>query len=169
MLPRGLVLLSENQNQIKTILKDAKNVALRFYKLTKKPLGITGEIAEYEAATLLGLSLCEARQSGYDAIEVLNGKEYKIQIKGRYMPDPKKVSAKLGAIDISKTFDSVLLVLLDENYDAFEMYEAPREKVIAALESPGSRSRNERNQLGIAKFKSISTLRWCNTIKPEII
>lgn len=65
-------------------------MALRYYKLTNKPLGITGEIAEHEAATLLGLSLCSARQSGYDATEILDGKEYRVQIKGRYMPDPKK-------------------------------------------------------------------------------
>ncbi|HGY7489592.1 TPA: hypothetical protein ACNTDU_004635, partial [Escherichia coli] len=127
------------------------------------------EIAEHEAATLLGLSLCSARQSGYDATEILDGKEYRVQIKGRYMPDPKKVSARIGAIDISKPFDSVLLVLLDENYDAFAMYEASRDVVVAALQAPGSKSRNERNQLGIAKFKSISRLRWSKVAEPEIL
>ncbi|HFF1660432.1 TPA: hypothetical protein ACGBIF_004169 [Salmonella enterica subsp. enterica serovar Panama] len=110
-----------------------------------------------------------ARQSGYDATEILDGKEYRVQIKGRYMPDPKKVSARIGAIDISKPFDSVLLVLLDENYDAFAMYEASRDVVVAALQAPGSKSRNERNQLGIAKFKSISRLRWSKVAEPEIL
>ncbi|ABP61776.1 hypothetical protein V4841_07055 [Lelliottia amnigena] len=162
-------LLSNCDDKIINILNEAKDVALRYYKLTNKPLGITGEIAEYEAATLLGLSLCSARQSGYDAIEILNGKEHRVQIKGRYMPNPKKVSARIGAIDISKPFDSVLLVLLDENYDAFEMYEASRNEVVAALIAPGSKSRNERNQLGIAKFKSISSLRWSKVTEPEIL
>ncbi len=162
-------LLSDNHDKIVNILNEAKDVALRYYKLTSKPLGITGEIAEYEAATILGLTLCAARQTGYDATEILNGKEHRVQIKGRYMPDPRKVSARVGAIDISKPFDSVLLVLLDENYDAFAMYEAPRDKIVAALEAPGSRARNERNQLGIAKFKSISSLRWSKVAKPEIL
>ncbi|MEH3464459.1 DUF6998 domain-containing protein [Enterobacter roggenkampii] len=165
----GTTLLQENHETILNILNEAKDVALRYYKLTNKPLGITGEIAEYEAATLLGLSLCSARQSGYDATEILDGKEYRVQIKGRYMPDPKKVSARIGAIDISKPFDSVLLVLLDENYDAFAMYEASRDVVVAALQAPGSKSRNERNQLGIAKFKSISSLRWSKVAEPEIL
>ncbi|MET5960735.1 hypothetical protein WIA93_07520 [Citrobacter amalonaticus] len=165
----GTTLLQENHEKILNILNEAKDVALRYYKLTNKPLGITGEIAEYEAATLLGLSLCSARQSGYDATEILDGKEYRVQIKGRYMPDPKKVSARIGAIDISKPFDSVLLVLLDENYDAFAMYEASRDVVVAALQAPGSKSRNERNQLGIAKFKSISRLRWSKVAEPEIL
>lgn len=165
----GTTLLQENHEKILNILNEAKDVALRYYKLTNKPLGITGEIAEHEAATLLGLSLCSARQSGYDATEILDGKEYRVQIKGRYMPDPKKVSARIGAIDISKPFDSVLLVLLDENYDAFAMYEASRDLVVAALQAPGSKSRNERNQLGIAKFKSISRLRWSKVAEPEIL
>lgn len=165
----GTTLLQENHEKIINILNEAKDVAIRYYKLTNKPLGITGEIAEYEAATLLGLSLCSARQSGYDATEILDGKEYRVQIKGRYMPDPKKVSARIGAIDISKPFDSVLLVLLDENYDAFAMYEASRDVVVAALQAPGSKSRNERNQLGIAKFKSISSLRWSKVAEPEIL
>ncbi|ENR0239231.1 TPA: hypothetical protein QHK49_001996 [Klebsiella aerogenes] len=165
----GTTLLQENHEKILNILNEAKDVALRYYKLTNKPLGITGEIAEYEAATLLGLSLCSARQSGYDATEILDGKEYRVQIKGRYMPDPKKVSARIGAIDISKPFDSVLLVLLDENYDAFAMYEASRDVVVAALQAPGSKSRNERNQLGIAKFKSIGSLRWSKVAEPEIL
>lgn len=162
-------LLQENHEKILNILNEAKDVAIRYYKLTNKPLGITGEIAEHEAATLLGLLLCSARQSGYDATEILDGKEYRVQIKGRYMPDPKKVSARIGAIDISKPFDSVLLVLLDENYDAFAMYEASRDVVVAALQAPGSKSRNERNQLGIAKFKSISSLRWSKVAEPEIL
>lgn len=160
-------LLQKNHEKILNILNEAKDVALRYYKLTNKPLGITGEIAEYEAATLLGLTLCSARQSGYDATELLDGKEHRVQIKGRYMPDRKKVSARIGAIDISKPFDSVLLVLLDENYDAFAMYEASRNAVVAALLAPGSKSRNERNQLGIAKFKSISRLRWSKVAEPE--
>ncbi len=162
-------LLSDNHDKIVNILNEAKDVALRYYKLTSKPLGITGEIAEYEAATILGLTLSAARQTGYDATEILNGKEHRVQIKGRYMPDPRKVSARVGAIDISKPFDSVLLVLLDENYDAFAIYEAPRDKIVAALEAPGSRARNERNQLGIAKFKSISRLRWSKVAKAEIL
>ena len=162
-------LLSDNHDKIVNILNEAKDVALRYYKLTSKPLGITGEIAEYEAATILGLTLSAARQTGYDATEILNGKEHRVQIKGRYMPDPRKVSARVGAIDISKPFDSVLLVLLDENYDAFAIYEATRDKIFAALEAPGSRARNERNQLGIAKFKSISRLRWSKVAKAEIL
>ena len=54
----------------------------------------------------------------------------------------------------------MLMVLLDENFNASAIYEASRADVLAALALPGSRSRNERGALGLSKFKSISQLRW---------
>ena len=53
-----------------------------------------------------------------------------------------------------------MLVLLDGNFEATAIYEAPRAAVIAALTAPGSKSRNERGALGISKFKSIGFIRW---------
>ena len=47
--------------EILDVLRDAKVLARRYYRLTGKPLGITGEMAEYEAATKLGLNLHCAR------------------------------------------------------------------------------------------------------------
>ncbi|MGE0405852.1 MAG: hypothetical protein AB7O65_06100, partial [Candidatus Korobacteraceae bacterium] len=70
---------------------------------------------------------------------------------------------RLGSIEIEKEWDAVLLVLLDEKFDATEIYEAERKAVIAALTAPGSKSRNERGSLGIPKFKAIGILRWRKT------
>lgn len=39
------------------ILAEAKKLAQRYRTLTGKPLGITGEVAEYEAARILGVEL----------------------------------------------------------------------------------------------------------------
>lgn len=153
-------MLPNNDEKLKAILEEAKRIAQKYYKITNKPLGITGEISEYEASRILGLQLCEARQAGYDAIRVRDGHTDKIQIKGRYMPDPQKVSIRLGAIDISKPFDSVIFVQLDENFDAFAIYEAKRNSIITALELPGSTARNIGKKLSVSKFKSIGTLIW---------
>ena len=51
------------------LLRDAKGIAQKYRTLTGKPLGITGEVAEYEAARILGVELTKARQAGYDATE----------------------------------------------------------------------------------------------------
>ena len=135
------------------ILAAAKKLALEYRALTGKPLGITGEVAEYEAARLLGVELTPARHAGFDAIRPGDGK--RLQIKGRCILPGAKPGQRLGSIDITKEFDAVLLVLLDANFDATEIYEADRGAVVAALTAPGSKSRNERGALGVSKFKSI--------------
>lgn len=146
--------------EILEVLRDAKVLARRFYRLTGKPLGITGEVAEYEAARILGLDLHCARQAGYDATEIRNGCSVRIQIKGRCVKNPAKLVGRLGSLDLAKPFDIVLLVLLDADFNAFAMYEASRDAVVTALTKPGSKARNERGALGIRQFMAISSKRW---------
>jgi len=151
---------AEDQEAVLALLSEAKRLAQCYRALTGKPLGITGECAEYEAARLLGLDLAPARTAGYDATETDGGAVRKLQIKGRCLLPGHKPGQRLGSIDIRKEFDAVLLVLLDENFDALEIVEASRESVLDALAAPGSKARNERGALGINKFKSIGTVRW---------
>jgi hypothetical protein len=105
------------------------------------------EVAEYEAARILGVQLTPARQTGYVAIEKAGGRIRRLQIKGR-----------LGSIDITKTWDAVLLVLLDENLDATEIHETKRKAVLAALAAPGSRARNERGTVRATRIQRIRTI-----------
>ncbi len=66
-------------SRVHEILAAVKPLAAEYYRLTGKPLGVTGEVAEYVAAEILGLQLVPARTVGYDT---LRGKE-RIRIKGR--------------------------------------------------------------------------------------
>jgi hypothetical protein len=66
----------------------------------------------------------------------------------------------LGKIDITKEWDSALLVVLDENFDAKEIYEDNRKAVITALAAPGSKARTERGALSVSSFKAIRRIRW---------
>jgi len=141
-------------------LTEAKKLAQRYRALTGKPLGVTGEIAEYEVARLLGVELMPARQAGYDALEKKEGKIRKLQIKARCLFENSKQGQRLGSIDIKKEFDAVLLVILDENFNAMAIHEAEREAIVSALIAPGSKARNERGALSVSKFKSIGQLRW---------
>ncbi len=54
--------------RIQEILAAVKPLAAEYHRLTGKPLGVTGEVAEYIAADLLGLELAPARTAGYEAI-----------------------------------------------------------------------------------------------------
>lgn len=147
-------------DDVLSLLSEAKGLSQRYRALTGRPLGVTGEVAEYEAARILGLELAPARTAGYDATETAGGGTRKLQIKGRCILPGASPGQRMGSIDVEKEFDAVLLVLLDANLDAFEIVEADRKAVVAALAAPGSKSRNERGALGISKFKSIGKVRW---------
>jgi hypothetical protein len=73
------------------ILGEVKPLAAEYYRLTGKPLGVTGEVAEYVAAEVLGLELVPPRTKGYDAMRRTPEGEVRIQIKGRaYDPASRK-------------------------------------------------------------------------------
>jgi hypothetical protein len=142
------------------LLRRTKELAKQYRLMTGRPLGVTGEVAEYEAARLLGLTLAPARQAGYDAVEIAEGKTRKLQIKGRCLTAQSKPGQRIGSIDIAKEWDAVLLVLLDEDLEATAIYEAQRDAVLSAILTPGSKARNERWSLGVGKFRSIAICRW---------
>lgn len=146
--------------RIMEILCQAKRLAREYRHLTGKPLGVTGEVAEYEAARILALQLNDARNPGSDADEVVNGKRKRLQIKGRCILQNSKPSQMVPSINIGKGFDAVLLVLLDHEYNATEIWELSRRTVIALLKAPGSRARNERNAMSVSKFRAKGRLRW---------
>jgi len=151
---------SATPERVLELRKHAQQLAQDYRQLTGKPLGVKGEVAEYEAARLLGVTLQPARQAGYDATEVRDGAVRRLQIKGRCLLEGAKASQPLGAIRFNHDWDAVLMVLLDQNFDAIAIYEAERSAVVAALTAPGSRARNERGALDVRKFKSLGKLRW---------
>ena len=146
--------------RVREILATVKPLAAEYYRLTGKPLGVTGEVAEYVAAETLGLVLADARTPGYDAIrQTANGTE-RIQIKGRAYGEDAKPGQRISRIKTDAACDTVLLVLLDnKTLDPREMWEAPFAAVAARLAVPGSKSR-ERGALGVAEFKRMARRIW---------
>ena len=144
---------------LRDVLHQAKAVGVRYYALTGKPLGVTGEVAELEAAEKLGLTLLDARSPGHDALRTDGSR---VQIKGRAVAADRRYRGRCPAIKGAE-FDSVMLVLLDRaTLDALEIWEAPQAMVVARLDAPGSKSRNERRSLGISQFKGIAKRIWSN-------
>jgi len=144
-----------NEQKIREILGAVKPLAAEYYRLTGKPLGVTGEVAEYVAAELLGLTLAPARTQGYDA---LRGDE-RIQIKGRAFGAASK-QQRMSRIKADAPCDTVMLVLLDNlTLEPREIWETPFLAVAECLARPGSRSR-ARGTLGVSDFKRIARQIW---------
>lgn len=84
--------------RVREILAAAKPLAAEYYQLTGKPLGVTGEVAEYIAAELLDLELAPPRTKGYDAILQTPDGPVRVQIKGRAYGERANTSQRLGTI-----------------------------------------------------------------------
>jgi hypothetical protein len=152
-----------NLRLIGDLIQQAKKLAREYYKYTGRPMGITGEIAEYEATQLMGLHLSPVRTPGFDATVQKDGRPFRYQIKGRCILENTKRGLRLGSIRLVYEWDAVLLVLLDKNYEPTEIFEAQRDEIEKALKAPGSKARNERGALSLSKFKSIAQVVWPET------
>jgi uncharacterized protein DUF6998 len=147
-----------NELRVREILATVKPLAAEYYRLTGKPLGVTGEVAEYIAATTLGLTLTPARTVGHDA---LRGNE-RIQIKGRAYGKGARSSQRMSRIKLNAPCDTVLLILLDNaTLDPREMWEAPYPRVCECLVRPGSKAR-ARGALSVNAFKALARRVWPN-------
>jgi len=78
---------------------------------------VTGEIAEFTAARLLGLERSSARNPGYDATKVVEGRAKKLQIKGRCVPEKFYGGQRVSRLSDNADCDFVLLVLLNEDLE----------------------------------------------------
>ncbi len=140
---------------------EIRNLACRYYSLTGKPLGVTGEMAELTAADLLGLRLAVVRTPLFDALQESPRGDIRVQIKGRAVDRLDRYRGRTPSIRCDEGFETVLLVLLDrENLEPLEIFEADRLAVAARLSAPGSKARNERSSLGISQFRSIARRVW---------
>ena len=144
-------------NALRTVIQQTTKLAKQYRELTGKPLGITGEVGEFVAAELLGLELTDARQPGYDAV-AQDGR--RVQIKTRCLLPDSRTSQRLGCIKLNHEWDSVILMLINHDFEPLGAYEALRSDVERELMKPGSRARNERGALAVKKFISISQPLW---------
>ena len=150
----------DQSKRVREILATIRPLAAEYYQLTGKPLGVTGEIAEYVAAETFGMTLAPPRTAGYDATIETPKSVRRVQIKGRAYGKGAKPGQRLGTIKRGADCDSVLLVLLDnETMTAREMWEAPYGAVEERLDVPGSKAR-KRGSLSVAEFKRVARKVW---------
>ncbi|MDH5394609.1 MAG: hypothetical protein OEY11_15605 [Gammaproteobacteria bacterium] len=143
------------------LVVEARKLAANYRRATGKPLGISSEIAEFDAARIMDLELLKDRPGGYDAVgKSGDHKDKRIQIKGRAIFDAEKGGQRVGHLKTDKDWDSILLVIMNENYEPVEIYECDREVVENALDEQKNSNRSKRGAISLAKFKIISTLVW---------
>ncbi len=151
------------------LIAQARVLAAEYRRTMGKPLpGISNEIAEFDAVKLLRLEPKNQAEGGFDAIDPARGGK-QIQIKSRTIFDETKSGQRIGQLKLDKDWDSVVLVLMDENYEPYEIYEAEREDIIEYVDKSSS-SRAKRGAMSVARFKIIGRLAWTkeNGLESEV-
>lgn len=142
------------------LISQTRKLAADYRRATGQPLPLTGEIANFDAASLLDLELLQPAPGGYDAVGRSGEREgLRYQIKGRAIFDDNKGGHRIGQLKLEQEWDAVLLVLLDEEYEASEIYEADRATILEAMDDSGS-NRGKRGAMSVARFRNIARLVW---------
>jgi hypothetical protein len=141
-------------------MAQTRKLAADYRRATGQPLPVTAEIANYDASSLLDLELIQPPPGGYDAVGRSGEREgVRYQIKGRAIFDESRGGQRLGQLKLEQDWDAVVLVLLDEDYEPFEIHEAERAVIEEALGESDSK-RSKRGAMSIARFKNIARLVW---------
>lgn len=151
------------------LISQARQLAAEYRRTMGKPLpGISNEIALHDAIRLLQLEPVEGAVGGYDAVDPARD-DLRIQIKSRTIFDESKSGQRIGQIKVDQPWDAVVLVLMDEEYEPYEIYQAEREELLEYIEKSSS-SRARRGALSIARFKIIGRLAWTREdgLEPEV-
>ena len=144
--------------RVDKLMAEARKLAAEYRRATGKTLAISGEIAVSDAITLLGLEPAEEGAEGWDAVRRGAHGPERLQIKARMLfDDTSRRPHRLGQLRVDRPWDAVLLVLMDENYDAVEMVEADR---AAIEESLAEATPNKRGTISVARFRNIGRLVW---------
>jgi hypothetical protein len=141
------------------LMREARKLAADYRRATGKPLGISTEIAVHDVIRLMGLVAAEPGAGGFDAIGTGSREGKYIQIKGRTLFSDSKSGQRIGQLKTEQDWDSVMLILMDENYEPREIYEAERAAILEAMAETSSK-RAKRGAMSVARFKAIGQLVW---------
>ncbi len=146
--------------KLEKLITETRRLARDYRQATGKSLGgVSSEIANFDACTLLGLEPVPAGSpGGYDAIGIGKREGLRVQIKGRVIFDEAKSGQRIGQLKREQEWDAVAQVLMDENFEPYEIYEADRDELTEAMEDESKRKK--RGAMSVAKFKIISRLVW---------
>lgn len=136
---------------------EARRLAADYRRATGKTLPLSGEIAVNDALRLLGLELPDEVTAGCDAVRRTGTGTVRVQIKGRVVFEEGKGAARIGQLKLDQQWDETVLVLMDDDYEPFEIYRADRAAIESVLEKKAA---NKRGAMTVAQFRIIAQCVW---------
>lgn len=147
---------------IDKLMAETRQLAAKYRQATGSTLAVTGEIARFDVAKTLELTLIDDLTLGHDAIGTGERDGLRILIKGRVIFEDSKSSPRIGQIKADGRWDHVVLVLFDDDYLPVEMYEATEAEIKKTTGTESGAANKKRGAMSVAQFKKIGQLVWNN-------
>lgn len=145
-------------HRVDELMAEARRLAAEYHRTTGKPLAVSGENAVCDAIARLGLEPARDGADDYDAERHDPSARVRLQTRARLVvDDATRRPHRPGQLEAEKSWDAVLLVLMDEDYAALQMHEASRGEIEQA---PAEAAPNKRGRLCVARFRNIGRLAW---------
>ncbi len=146
---------------VSKLIAQTRRLAADYKRATGISLAVSSEIAKHDACEFLQLKLADSEtEGGFDAIgDYSDWHDLKIQIKGRAIFDESKSGQRIGQLKLDKSWDAVVLVLMNEEFETQEIYMAKRREIEQELDVLKSKRQN-RGAMSIARFKHLARLVW---------
>lgn len=143
---------------IDKLINETRKLAAEFKRTTGTMLPVSGEIARYDVSHHLDLTLDE-QNNGYDATGNGQREGLRVLIKSRVIGETVKSGHRIGQLNPAGNWDVVILSLMDDTFEAQEMYQLDRIAVAQALNN-NNQKRSKRGAISVAKFKVIAERVW---------
>lgn len=144
--------------QVDKLMAEARRLAAEYRRATGRTLAISGEIAVSDVIGCLGLALAPAEAEGYDVVRNLaDGRCERLLVKARAVFNDGRRPHRLGQLKLDKAWDALVLVLMNEDYEALEIVEAPRQAIETAL---AEAKPNKRGTLSVGRVRLIGQVLW---------
>ncbi len=151
---------------IDKLISETRRLAAEFKRTTGTMLPVSGEIARYDVAHQLDLTLNKEHNCGYDAIGNNQRQGLRVLIKSRVIGDMVKPGHRIGQLKPNGNWDIVILSLMNNEFEALEMYQLSHDDVTETLAN-FSEKRSKRGAISVAKFIIISDLVWTRELGVE--
>jgi hypothetical protein len=153
--PRGASVYS-----IEKLMAETRRLAADYRRATGKTLPVSGEIAVYDAIRILGLEAVTDNTVGHDAVDNRLTPPKRYQVKARVIFDENRTDHRIGQLKLEQAWDSVLLVLMNEDYEPEAIYAADRPAITEAMANTKDSNRAKRGAMSVARFKIIGRSVW---------
>lgn len=141
---------------VEKLIDETRRLAVLFRANTGKTLPIGSEIAKFDAEKFLPLTPLNVPKRGVDFMGIDSWQGKNIQLKSRIIFDEGKTHYRLGKMDLSDSWDLLVLILYANDYNPFDILVATKDEIQSLFPD----EKEKEVTMSLAKFKTVAQSIW---------